>query len=49
MDIHMNLQKLVDHLDAEYERRTCSNYLFWPDGLDGVYELEFGNGKESSS
>ena len=28
--------------------QTCSNYLFWPDGWDGVYELEFGNGKESS-
>ena len=121
MDIHMKLQKLVDHLDAEYERRlrfltqkllnehvimddiegdfsnrfrygiastadaalaslareaelwirewaersevklspehiqvyaelnqTCSNYLFWPNGWDGDYELEFGNGKELS-
>ena len=22
--------------------------LFWPDGWDGDYELEFGNGKELS-
>ena len=25
--------------------QTCSNYLFWPNGWDGDYELEFGNGK----
>ena len=83
MEIPMKLQKLVDHLDAEYKRRleflaqkllnehiipvcerqklppehiqvyaelnqTCSNYLFWPNGWDGDYELEFGNGKELS-
>ena len=28
--------------------RTCNNYLFWPNGWDGDYELEFGNGKELS-
>ena len=28
--------------------QTCNNYLFWPNGWDGDYELEFGNGKETS-
>ena len=28
--------------------QTCNNYLFWPNGWDGDYELEFGNGKELS-
>ena len=39
-----------EHIQVYAElNQTCNNYLFWPDGLDGVYELEFGNGKESSS
>lgn len=38
-----------EHIQVYAElNQTCSNYLFWPDGWDGVYELEFGNGKESS-
>ena len=38
-----------EHIQVYAElNKTCSNYLFWPDGWDGVYELEFGNGKESS-
>ena len=38
-----------EHIQVYAElNQTYSNYLFWPDGWDGVYELEFGNGKELS-
>ena len=38
-----------EHIQVYAElNRTCNNYLFCPDGWDEVYELEFGNGKESS-
>ena len=38
-----------EHIQVYAElNQTCSNYLFWPNGWDGDYELEFGNGKELS-
>ena len=38
-----------EHIQVYAElNQTCSNYLFWPDGWDRDYELEFGNGKELS-
>ena len=37
-----------EHIQVYAKLQTYRNYLFWPDGWDGVYELEFGNGKESS-
>ena len=40
---------LPEHIQVFAElNQTCNNYLFWPNGWDGVYELEFGNGKETS-
>lgn len=40
---------LPEHILVYAElNQTCNNYLFWPDGWGGVYELEFGNGKELS-
>ena len=40
---------LPEHILVYAElNQTWNNYLFWPNGWDGVYELEFGNGKESS-
>ena len=38
-----------EHIQVYAElNQTCSNYLVWPNGWDGDYELEFGNGKELS-
>ena len=38
-----------EHIQVYAElNQTCNNYLFWPNAWYVVYELEFGNGKESS-